>query len=34
MPKEECVARVSKARALMRGEGLDGLVVTDPVSFY
>jgi len=34
MPKEECVARVTKARALMRREGLDGLVVTDPVSFY
>jgi len=34
MPKEECVARVSKARALMSREGLDGLVVTDPVSFY
>jgi len=34
MPKEECMARVAKARALMRRDGLDGLVVTDPVSFY
>jgi len=34
MPKEECIARVSKARSIMRRDGLDGLVVTDPVSFY
>ena len=34
MPKEECIARVSKMRTLMRRDGIDGLVVTDPVSFY
>lgn len=34
MPKEECLARVAKARELMRRESIDGLVVTDPVSFY
>jgi Xaa-Pro dipeptidase len=34
MPKEECLARVAKVRARMRQDGIDGLVVTDPVSFY
>ena len=34
MPKDECLARVAKARTRMGGEGIDGLVVTDPVSFY
>lgn len=34
MPKEECLARVAKVRARMRQDGVDGLVVTDPVSFY
>jgi Xaa-Pro aminopeptidase len=34
MPKEECLARVARARARMRRDGVDGLVVTDPVSFY
>jgi Xaa-Pro aminopeptidase len=34
MPKEECLARVAKARASMRRDHVDGLVVTDPVSFY
>lgn len=34
MPKEECMTRVAKARARMREEAVDGLVVTDPVSFY
>lgn len=34
MPIEECLARVVRARQQMRKEGLDGLVVTDPVSFY
>lgn len=34
MPKEECLARVARARTLMRANGIDGLVVTDPVGFY
>jgi Xaa-Pro dipeptidase len=34
MPKEECAARMTKARALMRQSGIDGLLVTDPVNFY
>ena len=34
MPKEECLARVARARALMRKDGVAALLVTDPVSFY
>ena len=34
MPKDECLARVARARAEMKRQGVDGLVVTDPVSFY
>lgn len=34
MPKEECLARVAAARALMPAKGINGLVVTDPVGFY
>ncbi|HEY9279358.1 MAG TPA: Xaa-Pro peptidase family protein [Eoetvoesiella sp.] len=34
MPKEECLARITKVRNEMKSHGLDGLVVTDPTSFY
>lgn len=34
MPKAECLARISKARAEMTKSGMDGLIVTDPTSFY
>lgn len=34
MPREECAARIGKARQMMRSQGIDGLVVTDPVNFY
>jgi Xaa-Pro aminopeptidase len=34
MPKDECTARMAKARALMRTLGIDGMLVTDPVNFY
>lgn len=34
MPREECLARVARARARMRAGGIDGLIVTDAVSFY
>ncbi|MGN6459676.1 MAG: M24 family metallopeptidase [Pseudolabrys sp.] len=33
MPPDEYANRVSRARALMRQHGLDGLVVTDPVNY-
>lgn len=34
VPAEEYVDRTARARALMRAHGLDGLVVTDPTSFF
>ncbi len=34
MPKEECLARVARARERMRRDQIDGLVVTDPTTFY
>ena len=33
-PVEEYRSRVARARALMRERGMDGLVVTDPTTFY
>ena len=33
-PREEYDHRVSRARALMTTQGVDGLLVTDPVSFF
>ena len=34
VPIEEYESRVSRARALMREEGIDGLVVTDAINYY
>ena len=34
VPMTEYELRVGRARQLMRAQGIDGLVVTDPTSFY
>jgi len=34
VPRQEYDARVASARRLMRTHGIDGLIVTDPVSYY
>ena len=34
VPMSEYELRVRRARELMREQGIDGLVVTDPITFY
>jgi len=34
MPRQECENRIAAARKAMRQHGMDGLIVTDPTSFY